>query len=113
MSRDYFDLKVSNSVFKLTRQINNYQSKRKDYTAYAIRFYRNVLFLFNFSEYNLSIDELIKMSSESENHSHLTHSTIHVVYDSTRLMPEYIKLGSPIIQAFYSVKPSSYLILEF
>ena len=71
------------------------------------------MFLFNFSEFNLSLDELIKASPDNENHAHLIQSTIHIIYDSTKLMPEYIKLGLPINQAFYYVKPNSYLILEF
>jgi len=115
LSRDYYDLKMSNSIFKLTRQINNYKSKRKDYQMYAIKFYRNVMFLFNFSEFNILLDQLIKVSGgdDVDEESHLSHSTLHVIYDSTKSMPEYIKLDAPMNQAFYYVKPNSYLILEF
>ena len=111
--KNYYDLKISNSIYKLTRQINNYQTKRKDSTLYAIKFYRNVMFLFNFSEFNILLDQIIKISSESDNQAYLAHRTLHVIYDSTKSMPEYIKLDAPLNQAFYYVKPNSYLILEF
>ena len=113
LTRNYYELKMSNSLFKLTRQINNYKSKRKDYTSYAIRFFRNVVFLFNFSEFNILLDQIIKLSPDNDDQSQLTHSTLHVIYDSTKSMPEYIKLDAPMNQAFYYVKPNSYLILEF
>ena len=113
LSKNYYELKIDNSLFKVTRQINNYKSKRKDYTQYAIRFYRNVIFLINFSEFNILLDQLIKVSSAIDDQSQLTHSTLHVIYDSTKSMPEYIKLNAPMNQAFYYIKPNSYLILEF
>ena len=71
------------------------------------------MFLFNFSEFNILLDQLIKVSGNDDEESHLSHSTLHVIYDSTKSMPEYIKLDAPMNQAFYYVKPNSYLILEF
>lgn len=115
---DYMDLKIENSLFQLTRQISNYQAKRKDSTFFAIKFYRNVKFIVNFSNMDKPIDQIInlpRLGSHISNYQMGSQPQIpvHIVYDSSRTLPEYIQLNSEYHESFYLVKSKSLVILEF
>lgn len=101
---NYYNVSVWKSVLKITRQIHN----RK--TENSFKFYRNALFLFNFSKLNISIDYLVSFSQSRYN----LRSTIHVLYDSSSLLPEYIRLDSQSLIGYqHRLYSRNYLILEF
>lgn len=98
---NYYNITNWKSVLKITRQIHN---RRLDN---SLRFYRNVLFLFNFSQLNISLDHLVDFVPN------MYSTTIHVLYDSTNLLPEYIKLDAQNHIGFHRLKAQHYLALEF
>jgi hypothetical protein len=102
---EIYDINVEHSVLKVRRKIKNGQSQ----SFYSIRFYRNVLFLVNFSQMNIPLDRLISATGSI---SVLT-GPIHVIFDSCRLFPDYVHLITPNYQAFYELKSNCFVSIEY
>ena len=103
------------SVLKMIRQINNYQTRSK-YIFNSVQFYRNVAFLFNFSDLDMPIDKVIRFSSgfiESTQRL-MSKTTIHLVYDSARRLPEYLRfdLKNNALD-LYQIKARNMIVIEY
>ena len=105
LADNYYKITNWNSVLKVTRQIHNHKIEN------SLKFYRNVLFLFNFSKLNISIDHLITLPSSRN--KRIPMSTIHVIYDSTYSMPEYIQLDEDNRFGLHRLLSNHYLAIEY
>ena len=102
---NYYNITNWNSVLKVTRQIHNRKAEN------SLKFYRNIVFMFNYSKYNISIDNLITLPIlKTKNNPKMS---IHVIYDSTKSLPEHIELDSQNKFGFYSLYSNHYMAVEF
>ena len=114
LANDIFKLDLFNSCLKITRKIDIYSSKRKESSFYSIKLYRNMIFLFNFSSKNIFIDKILNLPKNSEHTFEQTSQTqLHIIFDSSKTLPEYIQMDSINDLEFYSLKTGHYLVVEF
>ena len=103
------------SVLKMIRQINNYQTRSK-YIFNSVQFYRNVAFLFNFSDLDMPIDKVIRFPSAfiESTQRLMSKTSIHLVYDSARRLPEYLRFD-PKNNALdlYQIKAKHMIVIEY
>ncbi len=103
---DIFNITVHfKSVLKVTRQINSCQTR-------GFKFYRNVVFLFNFSPFNIPIDKLIQIPGNFRS-AYTNRSPFHVLYDSSKTLPEFLKVDDRNNLGLDYLKKGQYLTLEF
>ena len=102
---DYYNITNWNSVLKVTRQIHNRKAES------SLKFYRNIVFMFNYSKYNISIDNLIRLPILKSKQN--PKMSIHVIYDSANSLPEYIELDSQNHFGFNSLYSNHYMAVEF
>ncbi len=114
---DYLNFNLTKSFFKITRQ-NNKRFKI-NHSLLSIKLYRNIIFLINFSSNDIFLDDLISLPVVNNNNlkdSYGTYSPqmpLHVMYDSSKLLPEYVDLNAPNSQPFYVLKSRNCIVLEY
>jgi hypothetical protein len=137
-----YNLTIINALYKVIRQINSAQANKQAEmpASFALRFYRNVMFIINFSDVYFLIENLIQNTSPIEksympgsaqygnylseesgflsmlkvyNSQIQEHVPIHIIYDSSRELPEYIKFNKQNQQSAYILKPNQYIAIEY
>lgn len=109
-----YDVSVQfGSVLKVTRQIDNYQDMhRHRQRFFSTKFYRNVIFLVNLSEFNIPVDQIIRLP-RTFTRAYLNRSPFHVLYDSSQALPEFLKVDSWNQMHEYYLLKNHTLAIEF
>lgn len=108
MDSGLYNITIANSILRIQRKIRNL----KQSAFYSIRIYRNAVFIVNLSSLNMPLDRLIGHQSASYNIIQ-SGSPIHVLYDSSHSLPDYIQFLSHTSQVYFESKANSFLALEF
>lgn len=109
-----YDVSVQfGSVLKVTRQIDNYQDMhRHRQHFFSTKFYRNVIFLVNLSEFNIPIDQIIRLP-RTFTRAYLNRSPFHVLYDSSQALPGFLMVDSRNQMHEYYLLKNHTLAIEF
>lgn len=114
---DYLNFNLTKSFFKITRQ-NNKRFKI-NHSLLSIKLYRNIIFLINLSSNDIFLDDLITLpvvNNDKLKDSYGTYAPqmpLHIMYDSSKLLPEYVDLDAPNSQPFYVLKSKNCIVLEY
>ncbi len=104
--KDIYKISVHfEKVLKITRQINTVQSR-------GFQFYRNVVFLFNFSPFNIPIEKLVQTPGNFRT-SYKNRSPFHVLFDSSKILPEFLKVDDRDNLGLYNLKQGEHTVIEF
>jgi hypothetical protein len=115
---DFFDFNATKSLLKITRQNNKRFNKFSDHSLLSIKLYRNVVFIINLSNNDIFLDDLIYFpvvtnSNLGSNGKYSPQMPLHIFYDSSKSLSEYVDLDAPNSEPFYVLKAKNSLILEY